>query len=74
MKIIDQYTINFENTKIPVQIYSSDAALVNTYEIGILEIGPYTKYIVEKIKEDLLREGIFEKNEGEDFDYEKLMN
>lgn len=72
MKILDQYDITFEDTKIPVLIYSEEHALVNTYEIGILDIGPYTKFIVEKIKEDLLREGIFEKNESEDFDYEHL--
>lgn len=71
MKILDKYDIKFENTKIPVIIYNNDNDLISTYEIGILELGIYTKYIIEKIKEDLIREGIFE-NTTEDFDYEKL--
>jgi len=36
------------------------------YEVGIVEVGEHTRYIVDKIKEDLLREGIFE-NENETF-------
>ncbi len=71
MKILDKYELNFENIKIPVIIYSSDNSLVNIYEVGILETGKYTKFIIEKIKEDLIREGIFE-NETEEIDYEKL--
>lgn len=71
MNIIDQYTINFENTQIPIVVYSDPKSLVNIYEVGILEIGKYTNFIVEKIKEDLLREGIFEDRE-EEYDYDKL--
>ena len=71
MKILDKYEITFENTNIPVVIYNADNDLVSTYEIGILELGRYTKFIIEKIKEDLIREGIFE-NTTEEFDYEKL--
>ena len=71
MKILDKYEITFENTNIPVVIYNADNDLVSTYEIGILELGKYTKFIIEKIKEDLIREGIFE-NTTEEFDYEKL--
>lgn len=67
MEIIDKYEINFENTKISILIYSTPEEFVNTYEVGILETGEYTKFVIEKIKEDLLREGIFEgdENDGE---------
>lgn len=72
MEIIDEYDINFENTKISILIYNTKNDFVPTYEVGILEIGDYTKFIVEKIKEDLLREGIFEKSSEDDFTYDKL--
>lgn len=72
MEILDQYEINFENTKIPILIYFDSSEFVGTYEVGILEIGEYTKAIVEKIKEDLLREGIFEKGHEENITYEEL--
>lgn len=71
MQILDQYEVTFENTKIPILIYSKEGELVNTYEVGIVEIGEYTKYIIKKIKEDLLREGIFE-HEGKELSYEEL--
>jgi flagellar protein FlaI len=70
MKIIDNYEVKFENVKIPVTIYESENDFVPTYEVGILEIGEYTKFIVDKIKEDLLREGIF--SNDDDVSYEKL--
>ncbi|MFW5704884.1 MAG: type II/IV secretion system ATPase subunit [Nanoarchaeota archaeon] len=72
MKILDQYEIVFENTKIPIVIYTTEKDFVPIYEVGILETGEYTKFIIEKIKEDLLREGIFEKTDKEDFSYENL--
>lgn len=71
MKILDKYEISFENTKISILIYNNGNDLVSTYEVGILEIGKYTKFIIEKMKEDLIREGLFE-NTNEDLDYEKL--
>lgn len=71
MEVLDQYEIQFEATRIPVIVYRNPKDLVSTYEIGILDIGEYTNCVVEKIKEDLLREGIFEA-EGEDYDYDKL--
>ena len=70
MEILDKYDVIFENTPIPVVIYSNNE-LINTYEVGILEVGDYTKIIIEKIKEDLLREGIFETSD-EDYDYTSL--
>lgn len=72
MKIIDQYEIKFENTKIPILIYNDPNELISTYEVGVLEAGEYTKFIIEKIKEDLIREGIFEKQEDEDFTYDNM--
>ena len=73
MQIIDQYDISFENTKIPILIYRDTNDMVATYEVGILEVGKYTHFIIEKIKEDLIREGIFEKGDKEgDFSYENL--
>jgi len=72
MNIIDKYELTFENTNIPILIYSKENDFVNTYEVGILEIGEYTKFIIEKIKEDLLREGIFENRDNQNFDYNKL--
>ena len=65
MKIIDNYEIDFENTTIPILIYETRKDFVGTYEVGILETGEYTKYIIEKIKEDLLREGIADFKEKE---------
>ena len=65
MNIIDKYELNFENTNIPILIYSKPQEFVNTYEVGILETGKYTQIIIEKIKEDLLREGIFENRKAE---------
>ncbi len=72
MKIIDRYEIKFENTKIPILIYDTDSSFVPIYEVGILETGPYTKFVIEKIKEDLLREGILNDNSEEEITYEKL--
>ena len=72
MKIIDKYEINFENTKIPILIYETEDSFVPIYEVGILETGKYTKYIIEKIKEDLLREGILNSSDEEEITYEKL--
>lgn len=74
MEILDTYEIMFEGSKIQVVVFSNERDLVNTYEVGIVEIGKYTSFIVEKIKEDLLREGIFEKNQEEDYTYENLKN
>ncbi len=71
MEIIDKYNIKFENTQIPVIIYMREGDFVKTYEVGILDTGKYTNYIIEKIKEDLLREGIFE-NLEENYSYENL--
>ncbi len=70
MEILDKYDVVFENTQIPVVIYATDD-LVNTYEVGILDVGEYTRVIIDKIKEDLLREGIFESSE-ENYEYESL--
>lgn len=72
MKVIEQYDIKFENTKIPILIYNDPNELISTYEVGVLETGEYTKFIVEKIKEDLIREGIFEKESDEDFTYDNM--
>ncbi len=72
MNIIDQYNIKFENSNIPILIYKDDFDFIATYEVGVLETAPYTKFIVEKIKEDLIREGIFDKDEDEDFTYENM--
>lgn len=72
MEIIDSYEIEFENTKIPIVIYKNDGDMVATYEVGILEVAQYTSLIIEKIKEDLLREGIFEQEEDSNFDYDVL--
>lgn len=72
MEIIEQYTIKFENTKIPILIYKRDTDMDKTYEVGIVEVGNYTHYIIEKIKEDLLREGIFENDRESILDYNKL--
>lgn len=71
MEIIDQYEIIFENARIPIVIYSEENDLINKYEVGILETGEYTKYLIEKIKEDLIREGIFENTQGK-YDYNDL--
>ncbi len=60
MKILDKYEINFENTRIPILIYDDEVNFVSVYEVGILETGKYTKYVIEKIKEDLLREGVLD--------------
>lgn len=70
MEILEKYEIIFENTHIPVVIYSNED-LINTYEVGILQVEQYTRIIIDKIKEDLLREGIFE-NANEDYNYESL--
>ncbi len=72
MEIVDSYEITFENTKIPISIYKEEGDMVPTYEVGILDVSEYTGYIIEKIKEDLLREGIFEKSEDTNFDYDEL--
>ena len=72
MEIIDKYDIKFENSKIPILIYSSDEEMIKIYEVGILEVGEYTNYIIEKIKEDLLREGVFDTDSEENLDYIKL--
>jgi flagellar protein FlaI len=72
MEIREKYEIKFENTTIPISIYIKEKQLVPVYEVGILEIGEYTKFIVEKIKEDLLREGILEEKEDQKLSYEDL--
>ncbi len=72
MDLITNYDIIFEGTKIPISIYKRENDLIKTYEVGILDIDEYTFYIVEKIKEDLLREGIFEKAQAKEIDYDEL--
>lgn len=72
MEIIDNYEINFENTKIPILIYSDDKDLINTYEVGILKTDKYTNFLIEKIKEDLIREGILGNEENQTITYEEL--
>lgn len=72
MEILDQYDINFESTTIPITIYKDRTKDMNTiYEVGILSIGKYTNLIVEKIKEDLLREGIFDSSSS-NFSYDSM--
>jgi flagellar protein FlaI len=70
MKILDSYEVIFENVKIPILIYNKEDDFIPTYEVGILETGKYTAYIIEKIKEDLLREGIF--SDSKNISYDKL--
>jgi len=72
MKVIDNYKVNFENLNITISILEKDNEINRIYEINIFEIEFYTFLIVEKIKEDLLREGIFENIKNEDYDYENL--
>jgi len=72
MKIISQYDIEFENSKIPITIYKMPNDFVPIYEVGILEIGKYTESIIKKIKEDLLREGIFDDKNQNNYTYEEL--
>lgn len=72
MEIIDSYDINFENTNISIVIYNEPKDLVKTYEVGILQIGKYTNFVVEKIKEDLIREGIMGSDEDSSITYENL--
>lgn len=73
MKIIDKYELNFENTRIPIIILEKEGEFVNIYQVDILETGKYTNFIIEKIKEDLLREGIFEEKSADlKVDYSQL--
>jgi len=73
MNIIDKYELSFENTQIPIVIFEEEGEFVNIYQVEILEAGKYTNFIIEKIKEDLLREGIFdEKSADLKVDYSKL--
>lgn len=72
MEIVDKYEITYEGSKIPILIYNNPGDLISTYEVGILETAKYTTYIIEKIKEDLLREGIFENENDSNFDYDTL--
>lgn len=72
MKILDNYEISFENTKIPISIFETEDGFVPVYEVGILEIGEYTGYIIEKIKEDLLREGILDNKKNKEVSYDDL--
>ncbi len=71
MELIDKYEIIFEGTRIDISVYKENESFIPTYEVGILDIGTHTKYIIAKIKEDLLREGIFE-GEEDNFDYSML--
>ena len=73
MKTYDEYNIIFENTSIPILIHDTADEMIPTYEVGILEIGEYTNYVVEKIKEDLLREGILDRQKSDnELTYEEL--
>lgn len=72
MEILSQYEIKFEDTNIPISIYKLPEEFVPTYEVGILEVGKYTQLVIEKIKEDLLREGIFDDKVEESYTYEEL--
>ena len=63
IKILSSYEVLFEHTKIPITIYTSSSEFIGIYEVGILEVGLATSYVIEKIKEDLLREGIVKKKE-----------
>jgi flagellar protein FlaI len=72
MEILDTYEVIFENTRIPISIYKHDNEMMATYDVGILDVGEYTAIIIDKIKEDLLREGIFEKGQKDSFAYAEL--
>jgi archaeal flagellar protein FlaI len=70
MEVLDKYNVFFENTKIPVVIYDSKTDINNTYEVGIIQVSKYTQVFLDKIKEDLEREGIFDENiKKEELDY-----
>ena len=71
MIILSQYEVVFEGVGIPIQIFKEKNHFIPTYDVGILELGEYTKSIVVKIKEDLLREGVvdsFSRKEGLSYD------
>ncbi len=70
MKLLDNYRINFEDIGININILDTED-IYKIYEINMFQIEKYTNLIIEKIKEDLLREGIFE-NLKEEYDYENL--
>ena len=71
MKTLDNYSITFENTKIPVNIYE-DSNLSQVYEIDIINVSKYTQIILDKIKEDIEREGIFEEKKNMSLEYNNL--
>jgi flagellar protein FlaI len=62
MKILDNYSIYFENTKVPVIIHRDLKSLKNIYNIDIFDVTQETQIFLSKIKEDIEREGIFENN------------
>ena len=71
MKLIDKYEVFFEGVGIPILVYETPKEFVPTYEVGVLELGEYTQFIIKKIKEDLLREGVldsFSRKEGAGYD------
>ena len=71
MIVLDNYIIFFEGVEIPIQVYKQDSSFVPIYEVGILELGEYTRVVIKKLKEDLLREGVvdsFSRKEGVSYD------
>ena len=68
MKTLDNYFIFFENTKIPINVYEDDN-FTQIYEVDILNVSEYTQIVLDKIKQDIEREGIFDEKKDSQIMY-----
>jgi flagellar protein FlaI len=56
IKLIDQYVFTSKNIPITIKIYTQKGWFVPLYEVFISSISPATEFVLEKIREELIRE------------------
>ena len=71
MKVVQNYNIIFEGIRAPVLIIEDSITLLLKYQIATFNVSKYTQIFLDKMKEDIEREGIFNL-EDKDKDYDNL--
>ena len=69
---IDNYQIQFEKIKIKISINSDEIGYNKLYDVEIVEVSKYTRFLIKEIKQEILYEGIFDKITEEEHSYSNL--
>ena len=71
MRTVDYYEIFFESSRVGIEILEDENTLELKYNMLITNVSKYTNILVNRIKEDILREGLFD-NLEDNYSYDKL--